>query len=93
MRTALAMNHKQKHTLEAILQEPASGNIHWRDVESLLKALGTEIQVMHGARLHVILHQVEGTLHRPHHGSALSKQDVRHLREFLQNAGVTPGTS
>jgi hypothetical protein len=86
------MNHKQKNTLEAIMQEPASGNIHWRDVESLLKALGTEIQVMHGARLHVILHQVEGTLHRPHHGSALSKQDIRHLREFLHDAGVsTPG--
>jgi len=86
------MNHKQKHTLDAIMQEPVSSNIHWRDVESLLKALGTEIQVMHGARLHVILHQVEGTLHRPHHSSALSKQDVRHLREFLHHAGITAVT-
>ena len=81
------MNHKQKHTLDAILKEPVSGNIHWRDVESLLNALGAEVQVTHGARLHVILNRVEGTLHRPHHGSSLSKQDVRHLRQFLNSAG------
>ena len=83
------MNHKQKHTLEAIMKEPVSGNIHWRDVESLLNAMGAEFKVTHGARLHGILNQVEGTLHRPHHTSALSKQDVRHLSQFFQSAGYS----
>ena len=81
------MNHKQKHTLDAIRKEPTSGNIHWRDVESLLKALGAELQVTHGARMTFILRGVEGTVHKPHHSSVLSKQDVRHLREFLIRAG------
>ena len=81
------MNHKQKHTLDAIHKEPASGNIHWRDVESLLKALGAKLQATHGARMTVVLKGVEGTVHRPHHSSVLSKQDVRHLRKFLQKTG------
>lgn len=78
------MNHKQKSTLEAIMQDPPNMNIHWRDVESLLHAMGVEIQT-HGARLHVILNGVEGSLHRPHHGAALNREDIRHLREFLSH--------
>ena len=31
------MGQKYERTLNAILQEPVSGNIHWREVESLLK--------------------------------------------------------
>ncbi len=81
------MNHKQKHTLDAIHKEPASGNIHWRDVESLLKALGAELQVTHGARMTFVLKGVEGTVRRPHHSAVLTKQDVRHLRKFLQKTG------
>ncbi len=82
------MNHKQKHTLEAIQKQPTSGNIHWRDVESLLKALGAELQVTHGARMTFVLHGVEGTVHRPHHSAVLTKQDVRHLRKFLKQTGL-----
>lgn len=83
------MSHKHKRILKSIFTEPASGNLHWRDVESLLHHLGAEIQSTHGARLAVNLNKVEGQLHRPHHGRTLSKQDVRHLREFLARAGVT----
>lgn len=82
------MNHKQKHTLEAILKEPASGNVHWRDVESLLRAVGAELKVTHGARMTFLLHGVEGTVHKPHHSGVLSKQDLRYLRDFLRKAGV-----
>ena len=81
------MNHKHQRTLDAIHKEPASGNIHWRDVESLLKAIGAELLVSHGARMSFRLNGVEGTVHRPHHSAALTKQDVRHLREFLSHAG------
>lgn len=30
------MSHKHLHLLEAIYHDPPSGNIHWREVESLL---------------------------------------------------------
>ena len=83
------MGHKHQATLAALFHEPVSGNIHWRDVESLLNHLGAELQPGHGARLRAVLNGTEGTLHRPHHSSVLSKQDVRHLREFLAAAGVS----
>ena len=60
-----------------------------REVESLLRHLGAEVQSTHGARLTVKLNKVVGQLHRPHHSGSLSKHDVRHLREFLARAGVT----
>jgi len=82
------MNHKHQRILDAIFKEPASGNIHWRDIESLIKSLGAKLHEAHGARLRVILNGVEGTLHRPHHSSVISKHDVRHLRQFLISAGI-----
>ncbi len=83
------MSHKHKRILKSIFTEPVSGNLHWREIESLLKHLGGEIQATHGARLTVLLNGVEGQLHRPHHNSSLSKHDVRHLREYLARAGVS----
>jgi hypothetical protein len=82
------MSHKQQRLLDAIFKDPVSGNIHWREVESLLKFLGAEFHEAHGARLRVILNGVEETMHRPHHGATLTKQDIRHLRQFFSNAGV-----
>jgi hypothetical protein len=83
------MSKKHKRVLAAILQEPVSGNIHWRDVESLLHHLGARIEPGHGARMRVVLNGVEGTLHRPHHSGVCGKHDIRHLREYLTAAGVS----
>ncbi len=82
------MSHKHERVLSAILQDPVSGNIHWRDVESLLQHLGASIEPGHGARLRFQLNGVEGTLHRPHHSGVCSKHDIRHLREYLRAAGI-----
>ena len=38
------MNAKQRKTLQAIFSDPVSGSIKWRDVESMLLALGAEIR-------------------------------------------------
>lgn len=86
------MSHKHQRVLAAILQEPVSANIHWRDVESLLEHLGATIEPGHGARLRFVLKGVEGTLHRPHHSGVCSKHDIRHLREYLQAAGIGPAS-
>jgi hypothetical protein len=85
------MGQKYARLLHAILEEPVSGNIHWREVESLLQHLGARIEAGHGARMKVVLNGVEGTLHHPHHSGICSKQDIRHLREYLTHAGI--GTS
>ena len=84
------MSHKQGQLLRAIFHDPISGNIHWREVESLLHHLGAAIEPLSGARLRVKLNGVEGILHRPHHGNTLDKSAVRHLREYLAHARATP---
>jgi hypothetical protein len=84
------MSHKHDRLIRDIFHDPVSANIHWRDVESLLNHLGAEVIGSHGAALHVVLKGVEAMVHRPHHGGTCSKQDVRHLRELLAEAGVGP---
>ncbi len=78
------------NVLRAIFQDPISGNIHWREVESLLQHLGANVEPSHGARFHVVLNKVEGILHHPHHGGVCSKQEIKHVREYLVRAGVSP---
>jgi hypothetical protein len=85
-----AMSHKHEHLLRTVFQDPISGNIHWREVESLLHHLGAEVEQLSGARLRVRLNGAEGILHRPHHGNTLDKSAVRHLREYLAHARCTP---
>lgn len=73
-----------------IFHEPVSGNIHWRDVESLLHHLGATVEPLSGARFRILLNGTEGILHRPHHSNVLDRQGIRHLRELLARAGITP---
>jgi hypothetical protein len=83
------MSHKHAHLLQAIFTDAASANIHWREVESLLKHLGAEIEPSHGARFKVTLNGVTDFLHHPHHGNECTRDLIRHLREFLAHAGVS----
>jgi hypothetical protein len=84
------MSHKHAHLVQTLFHDPISGNIHWRDVESLLANLGAEMEPLTGARFRVRLNGMEGVLHRPHHSNVLDRQDVKYLREYLARAGVTP---
>jgi len=86
------MSQKHKRVLSGILQEPVSGNTHWRDIESLLHHLGAEIEHGHGARMRVVINGHEGTLRRPHHSGVCSKHDIRHLREYLLSADISLGS-
>ena len=83
------MSQKHKRILAAILKEPVSGNIHWKEVESLLHRLGASVEPGHGARMKVELNGIQGTLHRPHHSGVCEKHDIRHLRAYLVEAGIS----
>ncbi len=87
---AQPMSHKHDNLLRSIFHDPVSGNIHWREVESLLRHLGAEIEQLSGARLRVRLNGAEGILHRPHHSNVLDKSGIKHLREYLAHARMTP---
>lgn len=84
------MSHKHEAFIRAIFQDPISGNIHWREVESLLHHLGASVESLSGARVRVVLNGAEGILHRPHHSNVLDRSAIKHLREYLAHARVTP---
>ncbi|NRF67584.1 type II toxin-antitoxin system HicA family toxin [Aquincola sp. S2] len=82
-----------RHTinlLRTIFHDPPSANVHWRDIESLLRHVGAELEPLSGARVRVTLNRMEGILHRPHHSNVMDARALVHLREFLARAGVTP---
>ena len=84
------MSHKHESQLRAIFHDPVSGNIHWREVESLLSHIGATIAPAHGARFQVTLNGIDCFLHHPHQGSVCDRNLIRYLREFLLRAGVKP---
>ena len=83
------MSHKHDHLMRSIFQDPLPANIHWREIESLLKHLGADIEPSHGARFKITLNRVEAFLHHPHNSSTCSKTDIKTIREMLSHAGVT----
>lgn len=84
------MSHHHSALLRTIFQDPVNANIHWREVESLLRHLGVEIETLSGNRVRVRLNHAEGVLHRPHHGKTLDRNGVHSLRGYLASAGMTP---
>jgi len=42
------------------------------------------------ARVSILLNGVEGFLHRPHNSNTCTKQELRHVRDYLSSAGVSP---
>ena len=83
------MSHKHLHLLRTIFQDPVSGNIHWREVESLLHHLGAEVEPTRSGSFRAVLNRVEAFLHHPHHSSVCDKPTIKSLREFLAHAGVS----
>lgn len=84
------MSRHHAQLIRSIFHDPPSHNTHWRDVESLLRHVGAELESLSGARVRMRLNRMEGILHRPHHGNALDANGIVHLREFLARAGITP---
>lgn len=83
------MSHKHRNVLQSIFHDPLPSNVQWREVESLLRHLGAEIEPSHGARFRVVLNRREFFMHHPHHGNELGKPEIKYLREHLVAAGVS----
>ncbi len=82
------MSKKHDKVLSSITGNHVSGNIHWKEVESLLHHLGADLREGGGARVIVTLNGVEATLHRPHHGATMNKTSLHQLQQFLSAAGI-----
>ena len=67
------MSKKHQKVLSAIFSDHPSSNIHWKEIESLLKHLGAEFREGTGASVVAIINGNEFSIHRGHHSSTMSK--------------------
>ena len=67
------MNAKQRKTLTAIFIKPTKANIKFRDIESLVEALGGEVRAGDGSRVVLELSGTREYAHRPHPGKEAKK--------------------
>jgi hypothetical protein len=86
---AAELTHRHRDTLERIFSHPASGNIEWRQVLSLLAAVATTTEE-HNGKLRVVLGPQTEVL-QPPRGKDIDRQLVVELRRLLTAAGLAPG--
>lgn len=82
------LDHRHQDTLRQIFRHPASGNIEWRAVLSLLEAVGTVTQ-RHDGKVDVTVGPGQAFLDPPR-GKDIDIQMISDLRRMLTNAGYSP---
>ena len=80
------LNNHHRDTLQRILSHPASGNIEWRQVLSLLNAVGTVIEE-HNGKVKVTIGP-DTEVFEPPRGKDIDVQTVVTLRRMLSSAGI-----
>jgi hypothetical protein len=85
---AADLNNRHRDTLERIFRHPSSGNVEWRQVLSLLEAVGTTTEEPNG-KVKVTLGQETEVL-QPPDDKDIDQQMIVDLRRMLTNAGLAP---
>jgi hypothetical protein len=85
---AADLNHHHRVTLDKIFSHPLSGNLEWRQVRSLLEAVGTTTQELNGKVKVELGAQTE--IFQPPDGKDVDRQMIVDLRRLLTNAGLQP---
>jgi len=83
------LNNHHRATVEKLFAHPVSGNVEWRQVLSLLEAVGTVTEQANG-KVKVTVGPETEVLHPPH-GKDLDAQLVADVRRMLDQAGLRPG--
>ena len=84
------LSSKPARTLAAIFANPVRADIRWADIESLLRALGADIEQGSGSRVRISLNGRRMVFHAPHPQPTIIKDAVRSVRRFLLEAGIEP---
>ena len=82
------MNKKHRRTLDKIVEKPERSDIPWKDIETLIGALGGEISDGRGSRVRIFLNGIRAVFHRPHPKRVTDKGAVKTMRRFLKEAEV-----
>lgn len=90
----MAEDHKldghHRATVEKLFAHPASQNIQWHDVLSLLESVAA-VSEGHDGRYLVTLGAETQTFDAPRHHD-IDLQQITDLRRMLKGAGITPET-
>ncbi len=84
------MKREHQKILERIFARPASGTLPWRDIETLLIALGAEVSEREGSRVGIKLFGEVRVFHRPHPSPNTDKGALASVRKWLHDHGITP---
>lgn len=82
------MNHHHRKILHALFAHPINANIGMKDVESVMRELGAEINSAHSGKVHVALNGHSANFSHAKH--ALPKEEVVQMRKFIESAGIDP---
>ena len=85
------LSSRNRDTIEKIFAHPASRNVEWRQVVSLLEAIGAVTHEQNG-KLRVSLGPETEVFPRPH-GKDVEVQTVVDMRRMLKQAGFAPDLS
>jgi hypothetical protein len=84
------MNRKYRKTLMSIFADPVNGNMEWREIESLLVAIGCRVLEGSGSTVTFEKDGLRVTFHRPHPDKAALRYRVKDARNFLIELKVKP---
>ncbi|MGY3265823.1 type II toxin-antitoxin system HicA family toxin [Lysobacter sp. HA35] len=84
------MKKSHQRTLELIFSRPVPGGIKWRDIESLLAALGAEVEEREGSRVAIVWNDQVKVFHRPHPSPDTDKGAVVSVKKWLEEHKVKP---
>ncbi len=87
----MAMDGRHRDTLQRILDHAPAANIEWRQVLSLLEAVGT-VRHQHNGKLEVTV-GTETEVIEPPTGKDVDEQLLVDVRRMLTEAGVSPTSS
>ena len=85
--TPVHLNDHHRDTIEKIFSHASSGNIEWRQVLSLLNAVGHQTP---GAQLPPVALGPETEVLHPPHGKDIDEQTLVDLRRMLRQQGFGP---
>ncbi len=84
------MKAKHAKVLSSLFETPVNSNVVWKDIESMLIALGAELSEGRGSRVRIALNGVRAVFHRPHPRKEADKGAVMSMRRLLKTAGIEP---
>ncbi|MEK6703472.1 MAG: hypothetical protein AABZ53_14525 [Planctomycetota bacterium] len=85
----IGLSHAHQGTYDAILRHPAAHNLQWRDVRSMLGALGKVVEESDG-NFRVTRNGQTLLLHPDRHKDVDTLEELKELRAFLERSDEEP---